>query len=212
MIGVIILLIAFLSFGVLSNSISVLAVSLIVTLVAYKFPNLHKKATYFYILAILVSAASIYFYEESFTYLVNKGLIAYGFIVVVMFVGALPNKWGVTRAIKKNRGVFSILAFLLITPHATLRVLGIVSVVNLWGVAAYVIMIPLTIISFRVIRREINPKDWFKIQKAAYVIYGLLFIHLWMMSFGDDTVVYSVIMALYVNNKLIKEYKKREAR
>ena len=214
MIGVILLLTALLVSGLLSNAASVLTVSFIVSLLAYKFPNLYKKATYFYIVALLISMTGIYFYLEPWVYIVNKGLIGFGFIYVVMMAGVLPNKWGISRAIKKNRGVFSILGFIFITPHASIRVLGLWGTVNIFGIAAYVIMIPLTIISFRVIRKQINPKDWFTIQKAAYGIYVLVFTHLLFMDFvlPENKIVYAVMTVLYINNKLIKEYFKHENR
>ena len=126
-----------------------------------------------------------------------------------MFMGVLPNKWTLTRNLKKNRGVFSILAFMLISPHAIGHIFGFLGSVNLFGIIAYAIMVPLTIISFRVIRKEINPKDWFTIQKAAYLVYIALFTHLILISAWENKIVYAVLLTLYVNNKLIKEYRKK---
>lgn len=208
MIGVILILITLLVLGILPNSVDVLVVSSIITVVSYKYRDFFKKASIFYIIALLLVGVSVVFYKEGWTYLITKGIIGYGFIVVVMFVGVLPNKWTVSRNIKMNRGVFSILGFILISPHALLRVFGVLGSVNIFGIAAYVIMIPLTIISFRVIRKEIEPKDWFAIQKAAYVIYGVLFIHLIFVAGYPDKIVYAVLLTLYVNNKLIKEFRK----
>jgi DMSO/TMAO reductase YedYZ heme-binding membrane subunit len=209
MIGIILVLITVLVLGVLSNAFNVLVVASIITLLAYKWRDMFQKAHWYYIGALVIATLASVFYQESWTFLVTKGIIGYGFIVVVMFVGVLPNKWTVTRNVKKNRGVFSIMGFILIAPHALLRVFGLMGFLNLFGLAAFVIMLPLTIISFRVIRKQIKPKDWFRIQKAAYVIYLLLFIHLYMVSFVVvDKVVYAVIAALYINNKLIKEFSK----
>ena len=127
-------------------------------------------------------------------------------MLVVMFAGVFPQKWTLTKNLRRNRGVFSILAFLFITPHAILHVLGVIGVVNLYGLAAYILMVPLTIISFRVIRKEIDPKDWFRIQKAAYAIYVLLFVHLLVVSSFENKIVYAVLLTLYVNNKFYKEF------
>ncbi len=208
MIGVILILVAIVVLNLVSNSLSILAVSGIVTLVSYKYKTFFKKAYIFYIIAILLAAVSAYFYEESWTYVVTKGIIGYGFLLVVMFVGALPNKWTVSRNIKMYRGVFSILAFILISPHALLRVFGLLGSVNLFGIAAYVVMVPLTIISFQVIRKEIDVKDWIKIQKGAYLIYGILFAHLLLVASYPDKIIYAVILTLYLNNKLLKEFRK----
>jgi DMSO/TMAO reductase YedYZ heme-binding membrane subunit len=208
MIGVILILVTLLVLGILSNSLNVLVVSGIITVISYKYQDLFKKATMFYIIALVIVGVSVVFYKESWTYLVTKGIIGYGFIVVVMFVGVLPNKWTVSRNIKINRGLYSILGFILISPHALLRVFGVLGSVNLFGIAAYVIMIPLTMVSFRIIRDEIESKDWLNIQKAAYVIYGVLFVHLILVAGYPDKIVYAVILTLYVNNKLIKEFRK----
>ena len=69
-------------------------------------------------------------------------------------------------------------------------------------------MVPLTIISFQIIRREIDNKDWIMIQKAAYGIYLILFVHLLFVAEWENKVVYAVLFTLYLNNKLIKELKK----
>ncbi len=89
-----------------------------------------------------------------------------------------------------------------------LRLFGVLGSINLYGIAAYVIMIPLTVISFTIIRKEIEPKDWLNIQKAAYAIYVILFIHLMVVAAWPDKVVYGIILTLYINNKLLKEFKK----
>jgi DMSO/TMAO reductase YedYZ heme-binding membrane subunit len=68
-------------------------------------------------------------------------------------------------------------------------------------------MVPLTFISFKVIRKEMSSKDWFQIQKIAYVIYITLFVHLLVVSEGMDTIFYAVFATLYINNKLIREFK-----
>lgn len=208
MIGVILILITMLVLGILPNSLNVLVVSGIITVISYKYRDFFKKSYIFYIIALIVVGISIIFYQEDWTYLVTKGIIGYGFIVVVMFVGILPNKWTVSRNIKMNRGIYSILGFIFISPHALLRVFGVIGSINLFGIAAYVLMIPLTIISFRIIRKEIEPKDWIAIQKAAYVIYGVLFVHLIFVAGYPDKIVYAVLLTLYVNNKLLKEFRK----
>lgn len=207
MIGVILILLTLLVLGILPNSLNVLVVSAIISVISYKYRDFFKKSTIFYLLALTGVVVSVFFYNESWTMLITKGIIGYGFIVVVMFVGVLPNKWTLSRNIKMNRGIYSILGFIFISPHALLRIFG-PDTVNIFGIIAYVIMIPLTIISFKVIRKEIEPKDWFNIQKAAYVIYAVLFVHLIYVADYPDKIVYAVLMTLYVNNKLLKEFRK----
>lgn len=208
MISTILILIALLALGYLSNAFSVLAIAFILVILSYRFPRFFRKEVVFYIGALIISTVGMVFYKESWTYYITKGIIGYGFLLVVMFVGVLPNRWTVSRNIKRYRGVFSIIGFILISPHALLRVFGLFGSINLFGIAAYVVMVPLTIISFKVIRREIDPKDWFTIQKAAYVVYLLLFVHLMVVAAWPDKVVYGMLLVLYINNKLIKEFKR----
>jgi DMSO/TMAO reductase YedYZ heme-binding membrane subunit len=127
---------------------------------------------------------------------------------VVMVSGVLPKDWLLTRNLKRNRGMFSILSFIFISPHAISHALGLVGGISIFGIAAYILMIPLTIISFQIIRKEIDNKEWIKIQKAAYVIYLSLFIHLLVVADWENKVIYAVLFTLYVNNKLIKELRK----
>lgn len=208
MISIVLILIAILALGFLSNAFSVVAVAGIITTISYKYPKFFSKDLILYMIALIVATTGAIFYNETWTFLVTKGIIGYGFLTVVMFVGVLPNKWTVSRNIKRYRGVFSIIGFILISPHALLRIFGLLGSVNIYGIAAYVIMIPLTIISFKLIRKEISPKDWFTIQKAAYGVYAVLFIHLMVVAAWPDKVVYGILLTLYINNKLIKEFRK----
>ena len=208
MVSIIFVLLLLLFFGILSNSLSILAISGIIIVVGYKYRNLFKKAYILYILALVIVALSVYFFTYDWVKYIEKGLIGYAFLLVVMITGTLPSKWALTINLKINRGVFSILAFILISPHAIYHVLGFSSGVNLFGIVAYVLMIPLTIISFKVVRKEIEVKDWIMIQKAAYIIYLALFVHLLMVASWENKIIYAVIFTLYLNNRFIKELKK----
>ncbi len=194
--------------GVLSNAFTVLALSGIIVVIGYKFKDLYIRAYIFYTVAFIVTVLGIVFYKDFYTRIIQGGLLGYSFFLVVMFVGVLPNKSVLARNIKRNRGMFSILGFIFITCHAYLHLFTSFGEINLFGLASYVIMVPLTIISFKVIRTEITPKDWFAIQKAAYAIYVLLFVHLFLVSNNENRVVYAVIGALYINNRVLKEIRK----
>lgn len=208
MIGTFLILLVLVVLGVLNNSLTVVTLGLIITLVSYKFKDLYKKAHIFYIIAVIVTVLGIVFYEDYYTRIIQGGLLGYSFILVVMMIGVFPNKYELTRHVKRNRGMLSILGFIFITSHVFLHLFEMIGGVNLFGLIAYVIMIPLTIISFRIIRNEINPKDWFRIQKAAYLVYIALFVHLIMVAGNTDKIIYAVLLTLYANNKVIKEIRK----
>lgn len=208
MLSILLILGVLIFLGVLSNAFTILALSGMIIVVGYKFKDLYKKAYIFYSIAFVITILGTIFYEEYYSRIIQGGLLGYSFILVVMFVGVLPNKSILSRHIKRNRGSFSILGFIFISSHAFLHLFTPFGGVNLFGLAAFVIMVPLTIISFRIIRREIAPKDWFTIQKAAYAVYILLFIHLFMVSNTENRVVYAVLGALYINNRVLKELRK----
>ncbi len=208
MISIIMVLVLLVAFGILPNSLNIIAISGIIVILAYKFKNMFKRAYIYYIVALLLSSAALIFYENDYSDLIFDGLIGYSFLFVVMISGVLPDKWLLTRNLKRNRGMFSILSFIFITPHAANHAFGLAGEINIFGVIAYILMVPLTIISFQVIRREINNKDWIMIQKAAYVIYLSLFVHLLVVADWENKIIYAVLFTLYLNNKFIKELKK----
>lgn len=208
MTGIIMVLILLVAVGILPNAFNIIAVSGIIIIFAYKFRDMFKKAYIFYLVGLVFASVSLYFYKSVYSELVITGIIGYSFMFVVMISGVLPREWLVTRNLRRNRGMFSILAFIFITPHALSHVLGLVGGINLFGIVAYVLMVPLTIISFQIIRREIDNKDWIRIQKAAYIIYGSLFLHLLYVADWENKLVYGILFTLYINNKLIKEFRK----
>ena len=208
MTSIIMVLILLVAIGILPNSVNIIAISGVILILAYKFRNMFKKAYIFYLLGLILSTLALFFYDSIYSELIISGQIGYSFIFVVMISGVFKNEWLLTRNLKRNRGMFSILSFIFISPHAISHVFGLVGGINLFGVAAYILMVPLTIISFQVIRKEIDNKDWIKIQKTAYVIYLSLFIHLLFVADWENKVVYAILITLYINNKVIKELKK----
>jgi len=208
MIGVLLLLIAILVFDVLPKAFTILVISGLFTVLIYKYDILFKKSYILYIISLVLSVLSVVFYKEIYFKYIIQGLFGYGAFLVVMMVGVLPNKWTLSRKIKKYRGELSITGFILIAPHAMLRIFGIVSYVDLFGVAAFVVMIPLTFLSFKTIKKQVNPRDWIRILKGAYIVYFALFVHLLVVSAWENKIVYAVLLTLYLNNKLLKEFKK----
>jgi DMSO/TMAO reductase YedYZ heme-binding membrane subunit len=208
LVGVVLLLLMVLILDVVSTAYNILAIAGIVTVLSYKWNHIFKPAVVWYFVAFVLGILSIVYYQSPLVTYIIRGYLGYGIFLVVMMVGVLPNKWTFTRNIKKVRGQLSILGFLFITPHAFLHVFAYLDGVNLFGIAAYVLMIPLTLVSFTIIKKEIRPKDWNAIQQGAYLIYGLLFIHLLMVGDWPDKIVYAVLLTLYLNNKLIKEWKR----
>lgn len=209
MISAILILIAILIFNVLPNALNVLVISMIVTILSTRFSVIFKKPIILYVVALLITIASVVYYQLPYFRIVTGGLIGYGIFAVVMFVGILPNKWTVSRMIKKVRGELSILGFIFISSHAFLHIFGMFGTIDLFGIAAYVIMVPLTFVSFKIIKKNVSVKEWLTIQKGAYGIYVLLFVHLLVVSSWENKLVYAVLGTLYINNRILKEILKK---
>ena len=77
-----------------------------------------------------------------------------------------------------------------------------------------VIMVPLFIMSFPAIRKKMNPKKWKKIQRMAYLYYGLLYVHIMVLmipgtvhgyvEYAVNITVYSIVFATYAVLRLRK--------
>ena len=190
------------------SSLNMLLYSFSFLILIYKSLFFFKNEVVLYVLSFIISVLSMIFYDLNiFSYLIS-GQIGLSLFLIVMFTGVFPIQWSLTKSLIKLRGTLSILGFILISSHALLHLFEIIGGINIFGIAAYALMIPLTIISFKTIRREINARDWKNIQKASYLIYLILFAHVISIASWFDIVIYAVLMTLYLNNKLYKEYKK----
>ena len=110
-----------------------------------------------------------------------KGMVGFSFLYTVMVTGALDPRWKLTRKLKSVRGIYSILGFVLLIGHPlnyAPEVLSGVREIPIFGLAAFVIMVPLFITSYLVIRKRMMPKTWIKLQQWAYVSYALILVHL----------------------------------
>ncbi|MDY4199419.1 MAG: FMN-binding protein, partial [Candidatus Fimadaptatus sp.] len=86
------------------------------------------------------------------------------------------------------------------------------------------IMLPLMITSFKAVRKKMKPKSWKKLQRSAYVFYGLIYVHTMLLYvpmvqagrsvYIVNVIVYSLIFISYAGMRIRKELlkKKRGAR
>lgn len=107
-----------------------------------------------------------------------QGQLGLAFYLLVMFAGALRPKSKPQIALLKVRRELAILGFLWLIPHATLLIVRALSALNPTGTIAIFIIIPLVITSFPFIRRKMKPLAWRGFHYWAYVVYGLIYVHL----------------------------------
>lgn len=162
-----------------------------------------RYAVLFYIAAVIISVGIICFDFKDLPFWINtyiiglfsRGVFATALWCVVMWTGAFPNGSKMIKAFMPIRGELSILAALLTLGHN----IGYGKTYFIWlftdlermsrsqflasilTLAMLAIMIPLTVLSFPRIRRSINAKLWKKIQRFAYLFYGMLYLHIMIL-------------------------------
>jgi len=139
--------------------------------------------------------------------LLTKGTLATAFWAIVMWTGALPNGSKSIRFLMPMRGQLSIFAAILTLGHAVgygisyiPRWIQHTDILNLViAIVLMAIMIPLTILSVRKIRKKIKPKTWKNIQRLAYVFYVFIPLHVFALNFvrarqGRDGAWFSLML------------------
>ena len=172
----------------------------------------------------------------------TRGALGVAFWAVVMWAGALPNGTFAIKKIMPIRGELSITAAILTLSHVITYGIQYISdiirdrtgsgeafrsfvITSAVCLVMVLIMIPLTIMSFKTIRKKMNPKTWKKIQRAAYIFYGFIFVHVMVLFIpkaqkGKDgyflsVIVYSAVFIGYAVMRIRKAYiskKKPEAK
>ena len=200
---------------------------------------LKKRPAAFYITAALLTVASIVITQSDMTIsnrfvhdnvlgIFSRGALGAAFWAVVMWAGALPNGSAPIKKLMPIRGELSITAAILTLYHIVTY--GMMYISNLIKgktgsdfiltsavcLIMVLIMTPLTVMSFKAVRKKINPKTWKKIQRLAYVFYVLIYVHIMVLfvpkaqrgaeGYFLNILVYSVVFVSYVVMRSRKAY------
>ncbi|MDO5150918.1 MAG: FMN-binding protein [Oscillospiraceae bacterium] len=162
--------------------------------------------------------------------LFTRGAFATALWCVVMWTGAMPNGSAVIKKFMPVRGELSILAAILTLGHNIgfgrtyfVRLFTDAGKMNTSQIVASVltivmliIMIPLTVMSFPQVRRKMNAKLWKKIQRTAYIFYGLIYIHVMVLTvpmaragregYFFSIILYSIVFLGYAVCRIRKWY------
>lgn len=154
----------------------------------------------FYIAGALISAAAasasiLHLGNDTLKkYLISPfsgGAFAGAFWAVIMLIGALPAGGKLIKRLMPARGELSIFAAAVTLSHIItyavtyikrlispdLRATGDFVITCIVSLLLVLIMLPLTVISFKKIRARFKGKTWKNIQRTAYVFYALIYIH-----------------------------------
>jgi DMSO/TMAO reductase YedYZ heme-binding membrane subunit/uncharacterized protein with FMN-binding domain len=159
-----------------------------------------------YVVAVLFAATAVFvswravvlpgFVNSYVVPVLARGGLAGALFVIVMVTGALPNGSYPMRRLMPIRGHLSIIACILTIGHNIsygkiyfVRLFTGASNMPLWQMAAAVcslamilIMLPLFITSFPVVRKRMAAKKWKRLQRLAYVFYGLMYCHVVLLN------------------------------
>ena len=136
-----------------------------------------------------------------------------------MFAAAVPNGSRFMRLVMPIRGELSIIASILTLGHniafgrtyfvrlfTGASMPGNVLAAAICSLIMIAIMLPLFITSFKRVRRRMKPGNWKRLQRLAYVFYGLMYIHVLLLNLPGarasagaqcNVVVYSVVFLTY---------------
>ncbi len=190
-------------FGLGNAYIAFTLVVLILSLVNKFSHVVRKRAVLLYVLSILLGFLAYLLKSIGLVNVIYSGTIGFALFVVVMFgsdlrMGRLNQ---LAKKVMSIRGELSIIGFILITPHALDHLFFDLDVL---GLIAYVIMVPLFVTSFKLIRVEISPKDWKRLHKISYAAYLFIYVHIMWVSEPMNTYVYIAIATIYFYNKFLQ--------
>lgn len=125
--------------------------------------------------------------------LVQQCMLSFALFTVVMFIGCLPDGWKVTQRLRGIRSELSVAAFILcfghmvpyIAPYAT-RVAsgtadGATAVSFALALVVGVLLAVLGVTSFAIVKRSMSTAKWKRLQRLAYLFFGLVYVHLVLM-------------------------------
>ena len=200
----------------------------IVFVAVFRIP-IKKVPGLFYVIAILLNIffLSYMFFDVLpaplrvlFPYM-QRCLLAFGMLAIVMFVGVLPERSKLKQSLLVIRAELSIIGALLAIGHIAhyvsayiLRIFTNPTIlapnllVSFCVSSALVILLAiLTITSFAAVRKRMVPTTWKRIQKLAYVFFGMIYLHVLLILLPISShvgqkaftsiIIYTVIMLVY---------------
>ena len=199
-----------------------------------------KHATLFYIATIIISVLSVLAPKKGLPFVIDylvKNILARGTLAGALFilvmVASVCHAAKLRGLLLRTRGEMAIIAALLTLIHnisygkhyfvALFTKISDLDAPRIFAavlsLVMIVLLIPLTVTSFMVIRKKMNPKKWKSLQRLSYLFYGLLFIHISMifsisiakghLSTLFDLTVYVIIYIAYLICRAKKYEKQR---
>ena len=190
--------------------LSPIIIGLLMVLAYYFAPQILKYRKQLYMGVWFVLAAIIALRGKPFVTPFVKGFVGFAFFYVVMITGALNPSWKLTKKLRSVRAPYSILGFVLLMSHPLNYVAEVLSKqrdIPYFGVAAFLIMVPLFITSYMAIRKKMKAQSWVKLQRWAYPVYALMLIHLVVNASSPQNRIVAILLFVpYIGLKIHKEF------
>lgn len=175
-----------------------ISLCLIILLVQICGDRLRKKPLPYYVGAVILAAAAIIVQlmpgdifsgsialktvKATLTY-ISGGAMVGALFTLVMFAGAFVQGSTLAKKFMPVRAQLSILGGILAIGHGIALGQSFIKRLNFTvefviSLLLLLVMVPLFVTSFTVIRKKMNPKSWKKLQRLAYLFYLLTFIHI----------------------------------
>ena len=219
----------------------IISLCLIIILVIVAGEMLRKRPLPFYVGAILLTLISVFATWNKLGILqavfkpLSGGAIVGAIFVIVMFAGAFPPGGFGARTFMPVRAQLSIIGCIAAIGHGlslgknyVLRIVG--SIIGRSGEVSYdfittasliisaallLVMLPLFVTSFKFIRKKMNGKTWKKLQRFAYLFYGLMFIHILafeipkamrgVKGYAVNVFAYSLVFLCYLFCRILRQ-------
>ncbi len=182
-----------------------IVLSIILGVVAFYFSKtIRKRFNILLGVAVVLSAAALFVDSETFSLIID-GFVGLSFFIIVMIAGGFKRTSAISKRFRSVRKEYSILGFVFLLPHFIEYILQFLNGDYPWewfGIVAMLVMIPLFITSFGMIKKKMNIKKWKNLQKWAYLAYVVTFIHLMLIGQEEHLIVYVVVFSFYSLLKL----------
>lgn len=166
--------------------------------------------------------------------LMQKCTLSLALFAVVMFIGAFRKDSRVGVLLRPVRAELSIMACILALGHMVVYLTPLMPHVGSGAVDAryavffvtvvllWVLLLVLGVTSFECVKRRMNGRAWVRVQKGAYLFFGLVFVHMMSillpaaMSGGRaaqaSVAVYAVLFAAYAGMRSARAWIDRRSR
>ena len=175
---------------------------LLLIIFAYFYSRYIKEnAIILYTLGIFFATLSIAFENALWARGILNGNIGLALLYIVMITGVIPSSYKLKKDLLRVRKIYALLGFIFITPHVFSNILESMQYsvpIELFGLFAFLLIIPLAVTAVSSIRQTIKTSTWIKIHRISYIVYLAIFFHLIAVADFLQAVLYTILFIPYI--------------